>query len=158
MIGSFVILTRKNNSEVFLVKRSDYLIWEIQGGGIEKNESPKQAAIREAKEETGFRIKILSKNFIYLLDNKTTKHVYSGKVVGGKYKPEYKGCEGRWFRLDDLPFFMTAIMRQILVDFINKNNSNDKKDIPNFDVRNTRLLLIPILKIYKNLVKTSHHH
>ena len=47
--GAFVILFKDDSrKEVFLVFRSDYPIWVLTGGGIEKGETPEQAAVREA--------------------------------------------------------------------------------------------------------------
>lgn len=117
--------------------------------GIEKGELPKQTAIRETKEETGFKVKINKKVAEYKLRDKITKHVYHGKIVSGKYVPEYEGCEGKWFGINKLPFFMTAIMKQIISDFNSRNEFTKRNDIPNFDFRNIHLLLIPLLKISK---------
>ncbi len=58
--GSTLILFRDNEKkEVFLVFRSDYPVWGTTGGGIEDGETPKQAALRETKEETGFKVKVV---------------------------------------------------------------------------------------------------
>ena len=35
--------------------------WGLPGGFIEKNETPKKAALREVREETGFKLKNVKK-------------------------------------------------------------------------------------------------
>lgn len=42
--------------QVLLVKPTYKKRWGVPGGSVEKNESPKQAAIREVKEELGLKI------------------------------------------------------------------------------------------------------
>lgn len=46
----------KDQHYVCWVKRADVGIWVLPGGGIEADESAEQAAIREAKEETGLEV------------------------------------------------------------------------------------------------------
>ena len=46
-------------------KKHNPIIKEIVGGYVDKNESPKQAAIRECKEETGCTVKKIKKIFSY---------------------------------------------------------------------------------------------
>ena len=57
MDGAATIVLNKDK-EILLVKRRDIPIWVIPGGGIEKDETPNQAAIRETKEESGFDVSI----------------------------------------------------------------------------------------------------
>lgn len=157
-IGSFVVLTRKNRTEVFLVLRSDFPVWEPQGGGIEKGETPKQCAIREAYEETGFKIKIDRKVAEYT--NPKTKsidsHVYEGKVVSGTYKREYPECEGRWFKVDKLPSNMTAIRRLMITDaLIDKNILIRSTSLPLFSLQNVILFLLMPLASIRYLFKNT---
>ena len=57
--GSTVVLFKDDSrKEVFLVFRSDYPIWVTTGGGAEPDETPEETALREAFEETGFKVKI----------------------------------------------------------------------------------------------------
>ena len=123
MIGSFVVLTRNNRKEVFLVKRSDFPVWECQGGGIEKGETPKNCAIREAFEETGFKIKINRKvaEYINPKSKKVDSHVYEGKKISGTYQKEYPECEGKWFDVNLLPKEMVEVRKMMIQDcFKNK--------------------------------------
>lgn len=151
MIGSFVVLTRNNREEVFLVKRSDFPVWECQGGGIERGETPKNCAIREAFEETGFKIKINRKVAEYKSTKiqETTSHIYEGEYVSGEYKPEYFGCLGKWFDVNKLPFKMTATRRMMIKDCITNNKDLLlKHEIPAVSIQNIHLLfLLPIASI-----------
>jgi len=103
--GAIVILFKNDSrQEVFLVFRSDYPIWVLTGGGIENNETPEQAAVREALEESGFKIKIVRKLWVVKKPNGQTTHAFEGRRLSGEFKPEYPGCRGGWFNTNHLPF------------------------------------------------------
>lgn len=147
-VGSFVVLTRSNQKEVFLVRRSDFPVWECQGGGIEDNETPETAVIREAYEETGFRIKIVRKVAEYTnpKTSKTISHIFEGKYLSGKFKPEYNGCEGKWFGINNLPPQMTAT-RKIMINDCLENDTKliRKPEVPAVSIQNIKLLfLLPL--------------
>ena len=151
-IGSFVVLTRNNQKEVFLVKRSDFPVWESQGGGIEDNETPSITAIREAYEETGFKVKILRKIAEHTNpnSNKITSHVFEGKYISGTFAPEYNGCEGKWFDVNNLPPQMTATRRMMIEDCLNnKNHLIIKPEIPAVSIQNLNLLFLLPLQSFK---------
>lgn len=155
-IGSFVVLTRKNRKEVFLVKRSDFPVWEPQGGGIEDDETPETTAIREAYEETGFRIKIIKKVAEYTSPktNKVTSHVFDGQYISGVFKPEYNDCEGKWFDVNNLPPQMTATRRMMIKDCLeNRNQLTNRLEIPAISTQNLRLLFLLPIESFRYFLK-----
>ena len=124
--GAFLVLFKDNSKkQVFLVRRSDYPIWVLTGGGIEKGEVPKNAALREAYEETGFKVKLVKSLGIYEIfnkkDSKRKTYLFEGRVVSGIFKPEYPGCLGKWFPVNKLPLSITYPTRIKIQDAVNHN-------------------------------------
>jgi 8-oxo-dGTP pyrophosphatase MutT (NUDIX family) len=108
--GVFVILFKDlEKKEVFLILRSDMPIWNLPGGAIEDGETPEEGVIRETKEETDFEIELVHFVGKYNhIDAKTEKllkrtYLYEGKILEGEFKPEFPGCEGKWFPVKKLP-------------------------------------------------------
>ena len=123
--GAFLILFKDNSrKEVFLVFRSDYPIWVLTGGGIEKGETAQKAAVREAEEETGFKVKLIKKIGIYHVLNKRERlirktYFFEGRRIDGDFKPEFPGCKGKWFNVDSLPVDITFRTKQEILDALN---------------------------------------
>lgn len=146
--GSTVVLFKDNSrNEVFLVFRSDLPIWVTTGGGIDKGETPKQAAIREALEETGFKVKIVRKVGVYS-NSKHKSYLYEGRVVSGKFKPEFPGCRGKWFEVTSLPSSMLSRTKEKIFDCINHQSKSFNKTSEPRLIDNLQLLFLhPIASI-----------
>jgi 8-oxo-dGTP diphosphatase len=56
-----VILIESNNVALIERQRAGDHYFAFPGGGVDKGETPEQAAIREAKEELGLQVRILQK-------------------------------------------------------------------------------------------------
>jgi|GEM_PF-1019227 len=158
--GAFVVIFKDDSrKEIFLVRRSDYKVWDLMGGGMEKNEDFKTAAIREAMEETGFKIKITRLIGVYDFWNQAgvktlVTHLYEGRVISGTFKPEFPGCLGRWFSINSLPIDMTKINRDKISDAINFAGQPFEKNLSEEKIiDNVRLLFLHPISALKFLTR-----
>lgn len=123
MDGSAVFAFDKDRKKVLLVRRRDVPIWVIPGGGIEPGETPEEGAIREAKEETGFDVKIIRKVAEYTYKGKRKKnHIFEAVVTGGESKLSDESKEVAFFEAKELPELRHPQMSDWLED-LNKHSS-----------------------------------
>lgn len=107
------------DNKVLLIKRTkkDSIYWVIPGGGVEKNETNKEALMRECREELGVKIKISSLLLEMLSQKPETegqKELFYlcniiGGVLGSGQGPEFKqnssyvgGYNIEWRNISDL--------------------------------------------------------
>lgn len=105
--ASIGVLLNKN-SEVLLIKRRDVPVWVLPGGGIEQEERPEEACLRELFEETGVTGKIVRQVGTWHAINRlgATTHVFLCKSVADIQKPllpQKESIEVRFFPVDQLP-------------------------------------------------------
>ena len=92
--------------------------WTLPGGGIDPYEDPKDAAVREVFEETGYHAELgeLIGVDSHVIPVEHRHHgeaeplqalriVYRARVIGGELTNEIGGStdEARWFALDEVP-------------------------------------------------------
>ena len=99
-------------------------LWSLPGGGLDHGEHPRDAAVREVEEETGYTAELdalLTVDSIHLPP--TDRHpddfhgiriIYAGRVVGGDLRHEVGGSSDRaaWFPLAEV----SELPRVSLVD------------------------------------------
>ncbi len=87
-MGAFVVI-QNNEGGVLWVKRTDYDVWNLPGGGSEEGEAPWETAVREAYEETGLHIRLTDISGVYFYPDKThviftfTAVIESGELTTG---------------------------------------------------------------------------
>lgn len=133
--GAFVVLFNDELlDKVFLIYRPDKSIWNLPGGGIEANERPTDAALRETKEETGFTLnrlvfKGVHKNIISANGEVlNTTYLYTSIGPSGDFKPEFPGSEGKWFSVENLPQNIQSITSTRVRDALDNGVSPFMKD------------------------------
>jgi 8-oxo-dGTP pyrophosphatase MutT (NUDIX family) len=99
-----------SSGKILLLKRSDDAKWCMPCGLVDAGETPEQAAIREAKEETGLDVKILELVGIYtrlpsiewgLFTIVST--VYLCEVTGGTLQNSHEDLGLEYWNIEDVP-------------------------------------------------------
>lgn len=116
------VVLSPDRQQVLLHRREFFLLWDLPGGRIEKNESSADAAVRETREETGYQVAIerlvgrYRHPSVYGTGAQLT-HVYRAHVVGGKPKSFGLETSGlQWFPVDALPRRLEPFHRQMIAD------------------------------------------
>ena len=91
--------------------------WGIPAGGLEYNEQPENAIVREFLEETGIQIQVerllLADSSI---DDRNISLIYLCKIVSGAFRESNEISEMKYFEVDDLPqmlFMEKKLIRQV---------------------------------------------
>lgn len=104
-VGVVVGCLIKREGEYLMVQENQASargLWNLPAGHVDKGESLEAAAVREAKEETGFDVRLIAHIALYHeAAAKSVKHVYSAEVVGGELKAqEGEILEVSWLTYD----------------------------------------------------------
>jgi 8-oxo-dGTP diphosphatase len=106
-------VVRADDGNVLLARRAgppDEGKWDLPGGFLEEGEHPRDAVVRELREETGLEIEPLELIAVEMdvygdaEDAPATLNLYwTARVVSGDPEPADDVSELRWFRPDELP-------------------------------------------------------
>ena len=81
-----------------------YGLWNMPAGHVDKGESIEHSAVREALEETGYNIELLSKIGVYHdAVEEPIRHVFSARIIGGQLTPQPgEILDADWFSYSDI--------------------------------------------------------
>ena len=125
-----VVINRKN--KVLLHQREDFRIWTLPGGNIEVGEGWQSAAVREAYEETGYRIEVDRLVGEYwqpqMPNGGVTRYVCAGRVIGGQaIQRGPETLQVNWFDIEQLPSSVPRFAREYIHDARTENHVPLKK-------------------------------
>ncbi|MDR2539480.1 MAG: NUDIX hydrolase [Chlamydiales bacterium] len=102
-VSGMILCSEKK--KVLLIKRRDIPVWVLPGGGIEEQETPEEAVIREVYEETGLSVQITRKIAEYSPVNKLTQltHLFECSVIQGNIQTGRETKEIGFFLFSKLP-------------------------------------------------------
>jgi len=119
--GATAIVFAEDRTRVLMLKREDFRVWVLPGGGIEAGETREQAAIRETREETGYEIAIDRLVGRYWHPQTpgggSVRYLFAGHIVGGtaiQNGPETVGVG--FFPIDALPSPMLPWVKDFITD------------------------------------------
>jgi ADP-ribose pyrophosphatase YjhB (NUDIX family) len=106
--------------QILLTRREDFEVWCLPGGAVDDGESLAQAAMREAREETGLEVELTRLVGVY--SRPTGWHsmhlvLFAARPIGGALRPDpHEVVEIGYFDLNALPEPVMAGHRQKIVD------------------------------------------
>jgi len=97
----------KNDNKYLLVQEGNpkvYGLWNLPAGHVDKGEQIDTAAVREAKEETGFDVELVKEiDLIHEGIGKSVKHIFSANIVGGEiYIDKDEIIDVKWLSFDEI--------------------------------------------------------
>jgi 8-oxo-dGTP diphosphatase len=130
--SSCVVINEKR--EILLVLREDFRIWALPGGGVELDETPEQAAVRETLEETGYRVEIMQYVGEYWRPQMShgkgdLRHVFLAQAIDGTpAQHDDESVDVRWFPANALPKRMFRFSREHIEDALARPSTPLKKE------------------------------
>jgi ADP-ribose pyrophosphatase YjhB (NUDIX family) len=150
--GSATVVLNDQN-QVLLVLREDARVWALPAGHVAPGETYEQAAVREAREETGYEIALDRLVGTYWRPQYphggNTQCVYAGHVTGGDpSEHDWESLQVKWFPLDALPRRLFPFSRQHILDACARTQEPIKREqrLPK-----AQLFLLNCFLVYRRL-------
>jgi 8-oxo-dGTP diphosphatase len=125
MVGVGVLIEK--DGRYLLIRRAadpDKGMWSVPGGLVEVGETVKDAAVREAMEETGLRVELVERLGVVdkIMRDDEGRVMYHfiivqflARIVEGEVKAMDDALEAQWVRLSELPSYdITVSLRDFL--------------------------------------------
>jgi 8-oxo-dGTP pyrophosphatase MutT (NUDIX family) len=148
---ALAVVFNPEKTEVLLTKRRDVPLWVLPGGGIENEEAPEAAVLREVFEETGLTVEIERKSGEYYPINWLTSHthLFECRVVEGLMRLSNETCNVNFFPLSHLPNPLFELHKVWLNDCCKEPKKTVRKPIAQVTYKNLFIYFLkhPIIVI-----------
>lgn len=118
-----------NEGKILLIKHTYQSGWYTIGGGVDAEETPRQAMERELKEEVGVTLTSLPELFSVYYSRNEQRDDYVIFYIGHGCTQEETFCpeisETGWFSLHDLPEDLSPATRRRINEYLGKDQISD---------------------------------
>jgi ADP-ribose pyrophosphatase YjhB (NUDIX family) len=111
-VGAAVLI--EQNDKLLLLKRNYEPwagTWMVPAGYVEADEDPRDAAVREVREETGLQVELSDLQHVYYFDDdprgKGVSFVYRAEKILGEIKLNGESSEAKFFHWHEIPSDLT---------------------------------------------------
>ena len=116
------VIIEKDNKYLLVQekKASAYGLWNFPAGHVDIGESIEETAIREAKEEVGYDVKLVKK---VCIDQKSAKepvkHVFYAEIIGGDLNfPKEEILNANWFSFEEIKNMKDKLRNSWIIESI----------------------------------------
>ncbi|SKC48450.1 NUDIX hydrolase [Maledivibacter halophilus] len=104
MVKPFVLgLVEKEGKYLFLNRIDPPKVWSPPGGWLDKGENPEDGLLREIKEETNLKVKIICPiHVFYKSKTNSLGFVYICQYISGKVKISFEHMDFMWKTLKEM--------------------------------------------------------
>lgn len=135
------VFVLNEDSKVLLIKRADNGFWALPGGCHDLNETAKECAVRECREESGYEVEVTELLGVYSSqcyefinypwkENQFSHILFRAQLVGGEAKISSETTEIAWFAESEIPPLSDGHDVRIQFGFAAAKNPNLK---PHFE-------------------------
>jgi len=122
---------KDNFQKVLIIKRRDTPVWVLPGGGIDENEKPDEAVVREVLEETGLVVSVKRTVGVYTPINRlgSITHLFECTIESGEPQTGTETRDIGFYSLDSLPPLFFEVHQEMLTDALERSSKIVKKPL-----------------------------
>jgi 8-oxo-dGTP diphosphatase len=128
------IIIEQDKGVVLILRKNEPRLWAIPGGYCDYGESLEEAAIREAREETGLQVELIEQFHTYSDPRRdprqhTITTVYIARATGGTLQAQDDAQAIGVFSEKDLPTMLAFDHAQILKDYFLYKKTGQRRSL-----------------------------
>lgn len=105
-------------------------LWSLPAGRVDKGESFEEAAVREAREETGYNVEVFGRSWVvHPYPDAPVFHIHTARTIGDSgVRDEVEIDQLRWMSFDEIAelqnkhLLRIGALWQIIVDYFTSRN------------------------------------